>query len=576
MQDERPGTSGEQRGRECVGDGNGGAEYFDIFRYLMDENEKAEQVPSTEELGSNIEVCEYANGGTEFNEPTRLRYIAKRHPTDYMELGNLAEKVVGRFIRALDRKSFGSTRRYVSEVIPCRSNEQHDRIIRRLREAALGYPGRFLIFVSEGDHIHIVHDCAFSNHQCRCYFAKSPDFRTTDRTSFRQRKFVVDMDWFDWLNVFLYFVVSKWIFQPEVWINGRKQGSTTPDEVVLWREIQAKSREILAREDSRDGLHSGREFPGNEDSEEFIPTHLREASKKRGLDAPQGKRRRQSKFARVEEKVSTLLASMLIVPAEYLKEKVTNREDKLFLNDPCNKQCYEAACEIFRLQFNSFKLIDFYNYYLNKMPVFYANNIDPFTYYHNVKESVHFLNKLLQFQFEGATEDIEIFLTNIRDWFNLKGWDGNPKINALLTVGPPNSGKNYFWDTLAAIAYNVGNIGRVNNKTNRFSLQECVQRRFIVGNEISFESGAKEDMKKLLEGAALNINVKHQADKIYSKTPVCLISNNNMDIAHDPHFVDVRLKVFRWKTCEELKCSDLKPYPIALFEIFKLYNVSLQ
>ncbi|GFR09522.1 non-capsid protein NS-1 [Trichonephila clavata] len=85
----------------------------------------------------------------------------------------------------------------------------------------------------------------------------------------------------------------------------------------------------------------------------------------------------------------------------------------------------------------------------------------------------------------------------------------NSKINTIAVIGPPNAGKNYFWDCLAAIALNVGHIGRVNNKTNQFALQEVIDKRLIIGNEINMEDGAKDDFKKLCEGKALNIRVKH-------------------------------------------------------------------
>ena len=34
----------------------------------------------------------------------------------------------------------------------------------------------------------------------------------------------------------------------------------------------------------------------------------------------------------------------------------------------------------------------------------------------------------------------------------MKQYELNPKINAIAIIGPPNSGKNYFWDAIAAIA----------------------------------------------------------------------------------------------------------------------------
>ena len=220
--------------------------------------------------------------------------------------------------------------------------------------------------------------------------------------------------------------------------------------------------------------------------------------------------------------------------------------------------------------------------------IFYANSINPFNYYHDRETSADYLNELLKFQCNGDEDKVRELLGNIKTWFNRLGWsvatiseDGvkqyelNPKINAIAIIGPPNSGKNYFWDAIAAIAMNVGHIGRVNNKTNQFALQDCYNRRLVMGNEISMEEGAKEDFKKFCEGTAFNIRVKYQGDKIFKRTPACLISNFDLDICGDPHFRNVRLHTMRWKSAPLLASSKKKPYPLAIFDLYDLYNVSL-
>ncbi|GFU19409.1 nonstructural protein 1 [Nephila pilipes] len=87
------------------------------------------------------------------------------------------------------------------------------------------------------------------------------------------------------------------------------------------------------------------------------------------------------------------------------------------------------------------------------------------------------------------------------------------------------------------------------------------------------EDSAKDDFKKLCEGKALNVRVKHSPDGIYRRTPVLLLSNNSLDIANDSTFRDVRMKLFYWRKCSLLKDSTKQTYPMALFDIYKYYDI---
>lgn len=534
-----------------------------------------EQSKQLEQLEPTVEPCVHFNGGSEFDGPTRLRYLKKRFPEAYKELDDLREEVVGSYVRGVTREGFKSTKKYNSEVFIYRDDKQRVRMLDRLRDNALGYPGRLLLWVDEGDHIHVVHDCPYSNGQCRCYFGKNEDFRRSVRNPLRRLRYLSEMDTIDWSNVFLYFVLSKWKNNPQVWIGGRLQGLPSGDKIVRWQRLQRKSREILDREKEGVRYYDSSEDGSNEDDRQSISTRLQEVGKKRSIAEKGGLRHKRTKFERISETVQTLLNDYFCIPANHIKDILINDDRAHALYDPSNEKCYAAACDLFTKRFNKFKLNDFAKLYQDKEPVFYSNSINPFEYYHDIETSVKYINDLLVYQFGDNPETIAEFLFNVKSWFDGDGWYGNPKLNCICIVGAPNSGKNYFWDMLAALAYNVGHIGRVNNKTNQFALQECYGRRMVMGNEISMEEGAKEDFKKLCEGTAFNIRVKYQGDKIFTKAPVCLISNFMLDICSDPHFKNVRLHTLRWLPFDYLKHSKKKPYPLCIFDLFDKYKVQL-
>ena len=68
------------------------------------------------------------------------------------------------------------------------------------------------------------------------------------------------------------------------------------------------------------------------------------------------------------------------------------------------------------------------------------------------------IEDLLRFQYNDSEEEICKLLSRCVTWFNKEGVDGNLKMNTFYIIGPPNCGKNYFWDMWAAIAFNTGHI----------------------------------------------------------------------------------------------------------------------
>lgn len=550
---------------------------FDDLAKSMDDDGST-VCASAAELGNSSERCDHYFGGSGYSDSLRLRYIGRKYPEDYKELDVLLKGLVGNQVSALGRQNFSPTRRYLSNIILIRSRAHHAACLRILKNEVYSFPGKFFIWTDEGDHVHVVHDCAYPGGQCRCRIMQHQEIRGSLQKSLRRIKHVSEIDETDWTNVLLYFGVSKWPSVSQIWIGGRLQRSPDYDQSIRWHQVLRRSREILDREAPGDGHNGERGEHGSQDDRGTLPTSsVQPGERKRYLhEAESSVLRKKSKWSQVASSIQSILSQHYCLPANHIKHLLVHDADNDWLYDPTIDKHYMSACDLFTHIHNKYSFSDFHDLYSKCTPIFYANDLNPFTYYHDMETSKHYVKQLLQYQFEDDDEKIQYFLVNLRDWFNKLGWDGNPKMNTLLIEGPPNCGKNYFFDMVSSIAYNVGHIGRVCNKTNNFPLQDCFNRRLCIANEMSVEESAIEDMKKLCEGTAFNIRVKYQGDKIFTKAPVIVITNNFIDFLHRSAFMNVRVKKFCWNTASFLKESDKKPYPLCLFELYKDYNISLE
>lgn len=550
---------------------HGTQDIIDDLASLMEENTDRQE--SSGQLADTTGQCEHYNGGSEFNEPLRLRRIKERSEENFKQLEDKLQGVVGRYMGPLLRQKFEASKKYISQVLPIRDDGHRRRVLSRLRNELLGYPGKLFIWTDEGDHIHLIHDCPYSNGTCRCRIFKGEDFRFPLRSPMRRLRSIEELDRIDWTNVLLYFILSKWPCESQIWIGGRLQGPPNNDQIVRWRAVQAESREILGGENEGIGHHLIGQESDVQDNRFNIRESVSDTRKKRSNSEELGMARKKGKFERISETVASLLKHTYCIPAENIHSLFAHDNVAEILFNPDNQKFVKAACELFTQRSNHLSFEQFREVYDHCEPVFYANSKDPFVYYHDREYSKNIIRRLIEWQNGGDEEKIKQFLVNIREWFNRNGWNGNPKCNSISIIGPPNSGKSYFFDMIAAIAFNVGHIGRVNNKTNTFALQEIPNRRIVVGNEVSMEEGAMEDFKKMCEGTAFNVKVKYKGDQIFTKTPVLLMANGMLQITNHPHFENIRNVTMRWTTAPFLAESDKKPYPLCIFDLFDYYNI---
>lgn len=149
--------------------GPGNNQHHEYFRRFMENNYG--QIPARDPSGlldESFGECEALHGGSEFTGDLGLRQIRDRSLEDYQSLEDELETLVGRYVRSIIRANIPSTRRYVSDVLLCNNEEDRRRLHRWLDSCGSTYRGGLFLWVYEGNHYHVVHDCPWSNASCRC------------------------------------------------------------------------------------------------------------------------------------------------------------------------------------------------------------------------------------------------------------------------------------------------------------------------------------------------------------------------------------------------------------------------
>jgi len=200
-------------------------------------------------------------------------------------------------------------------------------------------------------------------------------------------------------------------------------------------------------------------------------------------------------------------------------------------------------------------------------PIFSAGHSSVDDYYYSVEESVDILENFLLFQFDQDEENVYEFLKMLYNVLERK----LPKRNCILVHSPPSSGKNYFFDCIIDYFLNRGQLASRINKTNNFPYQECYGKRILLWNEPSYESAATDQLKMITGGDAYTVNVKNKPDAAVYKTPIIILTNNNINLMFSEAFSD-RISSYTWKPALYLKDLNKKPYPLATYFIFKKHG----
>lgn len=143
------------------------------------------------------------------------------------------------------------------------------------------------------------------------------------------------------------------------------------------------------------------------------------------------------------------------------------------------------------------------------------------------------------------------FIENVFDVMDKR----QPKINTILMIGPPNSGKtSMFSAPIRDICLHVGQIGN-RGANSEFIYQECINKRMIAIDECVMAPNNLEDLKLLTAGEKLLSNVKTMGYEGVARTP-CIMTGNKepwiLDTEAGPVFA-ARMLRYDVHACRELE-----------------------
>lgn len=205
----------------------------------------------------------------------------------------------------------------------------------------------------------------------------------------------------------------------------------------------------------------------------------------------------------------------------------------------------QVALNIYKLTINNWSVEQFMYHYKIYKPLFHAADEAQYNErYLSFYESLHVMFKLLFFQFNDI-ESIRKFLLTVYKVCNRD----NGKVNSILIMGESNAGKNFFADALCNFFLNCGMV--VNpSRQERFPFMDCLNRRILMWNEARLDPHFYDDFKQLLAGDQLKAHIKFQAPQYIGKTPVIILSNN--DVFGDDIVFKNRIIKYKWKRADFL------------------------
>ncbi|KAG8176088.1 hypothetical protein JTE90_025546 [Oedothorax gibbosus] len=300
-------------------------------------------------------------------------------------------------------------RRLVSDVIAPRDPAEIRNIVAWLRSSVAGFSGHLFAFsVHDGNHVHVLHDCAFSNGTCRCQWRQQSRVAASIRRRLgRKSVFVGNIGTSSWSSLLTYYLFQAGVQGAALFIGG--QESKVPDAPAAVRNDRpGHTDELVEAQIVGDGCGVRGEQSSTKDHQ---------PDREPLLEGPKAKR---SRFGKMCQKTQVLLKKYYPVPCESIRTLLSPQSSEFDIDffDPTKDKVVAASIEVFKQEILNLNLRDFFILLEGKQPAFYANNADPFVYYLDRTQSYDIVMKLLNFQFRGDEDEIRYVLGNVCRWFD--------------------------------------------------------------------------------------------------------------------------------------------------------------
>lgn len=455
-----------------------------------------------------------------------------------------------------------STGYYISDVISCRSITECRGFIKKLQEQSrLSYKRGLLLFSIHNLHVHVVHDCSFSNKTCRCAFLQKAEIqfglRRRGRT-IRRRVLCNKLQISDLQNIFNYYE------EEGRETNYLRIGGTVETILPELPSIQDGEPERCTQEGSMDACEQMDDAELRREEHEGASSSTNNRERNNSLvQQESGKRQKKGKMMLI------LLQQNLCSPIRGVTTLPVWLHHPTFQFMDESDQLVSKVFSNWEKQLCSYTIHDFHNLYSQPNVKFYFsaghNNFD--AYYYNVEDSLDILIELLNDQFHNDDNVILQFLTDLFNVLERR----LPKLNSFLIHSNPSAGKNFFFDCIKDYYLNIGKLQSA-SRYNQFAFQDAPFRRVIFWNEPAYENAKLETLKEFLGGDTTNTPVKYKGEGVIFRTPILLATNHQLSIMNNPAFKD-RLVVYKWHSCPILKKYGKKPNPLCTYELFKYYGL---
>lgn len=490
--------------------------------------------------------------------------------------GQLLKHEQREFIRDLAEKSFAQAQKsdgqYIQDVVLTGSDDAAREFATYL-QSLFRESGRGFYAVSCHDsHVHVLHDCSYSDGSCRCLWKKKA--RNQEGVEFRRRllrlrrRGIRELTLSDWKLIYLYFTTEGRSLKAP-YINRKIQ--TIPDSS---KDLSKSRLERPRRKSSELAGKEEQDLEGNTDELRCLFENGESGPRFRGCRSEphvRAKRKREEN-QEVFCQLQSLLQQFPVAPLINIVDHPVYLESPIarYRASSCKIQ---DAIDVFSKKLMRYSIEDFHKEIYSKegcIPIFSAGHVKLEDYYYNDEDSLSIINKLIEFQFNNDEEYIFKFLKSLYDVLNRN----IPKCNCMLIHSPPSAGKNFFFDMVTDYFLSRGQLGRA-NKHNNFAFQDAYGKRIIMWNEPNYETAMTDQLKMMTAGDAYTVTVKNKPDAAVYKTPMIILTNNYIPLMNDVSFKD-RIIQFTWKPAPFLKECNKKPYPITLYNLFLQHGIIKQ
>nr|QOD39552.1 NS1 [uncultured densovirus] len=494
--------------------------------------------------GRSRELPLWLSKGSEDLEQRYWKGFKKRCDRVLRELQNSD----GKLIRDIFR--FESPREF-QDFINCVQRDGH-------------YRRGLLQICREDTHIHIVHDCPFSNGSCRCsWYQKAKTYGADNRRDRRahRRDPCRNRTATDVQNLLLYYC-TKGRFTVYQKIRGQVEGIPSEGYNLSASRLDGLSEIFREMEIQIPGvgieLQQWEPIIGDDEPDQG-PSYA----------VPRRKKRKMGAQERIQLRTVEILETYPICPPEAIVKHRVWRDDSDLRFKNVGDREIKAAINSFKDNLTTYDIFDFQKMYNKETcnPIFSAGfgNFD--TYYYNIENSVKIMDELVRFQCGDDEDGIMDFVETLYNVLERK----IPKLNCMVIFSPPSAGKNFFFDAVKDFYLNAGHLCNA-NKFNNFPFQDAEGRRIVLWNEPNYSPEFLEPIKEILGGDSTSVNVKYQHDTPVYRTPVIVLTNNKVSFMGHKAFKD-RLRIFNWMYAPFLANYDKKPNPLAVYHFMNKYLV---